>query len=61
MNIELKVARIQAGYTQKELAEIIGVEQAHYSRWETGVHEPISVYKEKIAEALGCNVERLWK
>lgn len=61
MNIELKVARIRCGYTQKEMAHMLGVEQSNYSRWERGVHEPIDVYKAKIGEILGCSPKRFWK
>lgn len=34
--INIKVARIKAGYTQQEIADKLGVAKNTVSRWETG-------------------------
>ncbi len=36
----LKDLRIQAGYTQKQVYELLGVRQSTFSAWETGRAEP---------------------
>lgn len=48
----LKKAREEAGLTQQELADRVGVEQPSVARWEAG--RPIADhYKEVIAPAVG--------
>lgn len=37
---KLKKARIDAGYTQKQIEEYTGIGQSHLSKYETGVVEP---------------------
>lgn len=36
----LKKARIEAGYTQEEIAKILGISQITISRYEKGTREP---------------------
>jgi Predicted transcriptional regulators len=50
----IKEAREKAGYSQKELAEIIGVAPNTFHGYESGKHDPKSVLLAKIAAA--CNV-----
>ncbi len=53
--VRLREFREQAGYTQEELAEEVGVRQATISAQETGESQGISYeLLERLAEALGC-------
>lgn len=51
----IKLFRQRAGLTQQELADLVGVEQPHISRWEYAHHRISDLYLGKIAAAL--NVE----
>lgn len=54
MEFHIKEAREHAGYSQKELAEIIGVAPNTFHGYESGKHDPKSELLVKIAQA--CNV-----
>lgn len=54
MKFQIKQARENAGYSQKELAEIIGVAPNTFHGYESGKHDPKSDLLIKIANA--CNV-----
>jgi transcriptional regulator with XRE-family HTH domain len=49
----VKTARDDAGFTQLEFAPLVGVTQAHLSKWETGRHRPSDDYLERIAALTG--------
>lgn len=49
----IKAARINAGLTQRELAERLNVSFVNISQWENGVRNPKIETLQKIAEALG--------
>ena len=49
------------GYTQAELAEIIGVNQATISGWQNGLRTPRTKQLPLIAKALGVSVNTLVK
>ena len=53
MEFRIKEAREKAGYSQKELAQIIGVAQNTFHGYESGKHDPKSDLLIKIAQA--CN------
>ena len=55
----IKKMRRNRGLSQKQLAELIGVEQQHVSRWENGKHRPSIDILMKIAEILNCNISDL--
>lgn len=59
MGEKLKAARKAAGMSQAQLAEAIGCQQVHISRWESGKHEPGALTLKKMAEVLGCMMEDL--
>lgn len=48
--ISLEAARVNAGLTQKELAEILGVSNVTVANWEKGVTEPSASQLRKISE-----------
>lgn len=52
MSITLKAARINAGLTQAEIAEKVGVSKPTYKKWEQGTSEPkVSQFKQ-LCDAL---------
>jgi transcriptional regulator with XRE-family HTH domain len=62
MNIgdKIKLIRTNKNLSQKELALSIGIDQAQYSRMESGKVEPTLSSLEKIAEALGIKIAELF-
>ena len=55
----IKELRKQQGLTQNKLAELIGADSNLISRWETGKSKPISLYVQKLAQALGTSTDYL--
>lgn len=55
----IKKARLDAGLTQKEVAEKLGVAQAQYARWENGGRNPKDETVEKLAEIFNTSFETL--
>lgn len=55
----IKKARLDAGLTQIEVAEKLGVAQAQYARWENGGRNPKDETVEKLAEIFGTSFEIL--
>ncbi len=56
----IKHFRTTKGLSQKEVATSIGIDQAQYSRIESGKVEPTLSSLEKIAEALSIEVAELF-
>lgn len=55
----IKKARLDAGLTQKEVAEKLGVAQAQYARWENGGRNPKDETVKKLAEIFGVSFDSL--
>jgi transcription regulator len=55
----IKKARLDAGLTQLEVAEKLGVAQAQYARWENGGRNPKDETIEKLADIFGTSFEIL--
>ena len=55
----IKKARLDAGLTQLEVAEKLGVAQAQYARWENGGRNPKDETVEKLAEIFSTSFEIL--
>lgn len=53
----MRVARKAAGYTMKQLGEIVGVSESTISLYERGMHEPDFVTVGRIADALHTTVD----
>ena len=51
--------RTQAGYSQEEFAEIIGVSRQSVSKWETSAVMPDTEYVIKICKLLGISTDTL--
>lgn len=55
----IKEARLNAGITQRELSEKLGVSFVNISQWENGTRKPKYETRQKIADALGVTVDYL--
>ena len=55
----LKEARINAGLSQKEVAEQLGVAKSSYSLYESGAREPDVTKIKKLAQILGVSSDAL--
>ncbi len=53
----IQIAREEAGYNQKELAEILGISQASLSNYEKGKRRVYYPQLQKIANSLGRPLE----
>ena len=60
MNFELLVARKRIGLSQKELGEKAGLGQGDVSRIESADWLPPTDVRQRLAEALGVEVETLF-
>ena len=54
MKITLEAARVNAGYKQKEVAEILKVSNKTISNWENGVSSPTVLQAERL-----CNLYKM--
>lgn len=59
LGVRLRTARRAAGFTQKELAEELGVEAITVSRWERGVTSPSLPRLRRIGELTQTTVSDL--
>lgn len=55
----IAAARIEAGMTQEQLADILDIPQTQIAKWETGVRHPKVENLAKIAAALNVPLENL--
>ena len=55
----IKKARLDAGLTQLEVAEKLGVAQAQYARWENGGRNPKDETVEELAEIYRVTFDKL--
>lgn len=51
----IAAARIAKGWTQRQLADALGVGQSIIARWETGGRTPKMQTLQRIADALGVD------
>jgi predicted transcriptional regulator len=54
---EIITARQEKNLTQKELAELVGTKQSNISRLESGNYNPTLDFLNKIAKAIGKELE----
>lgn len=55
----LKKLRLNAGLTQKQVADAVGVSQPNYQRWESGASSVPEGKLKKLAKALGTTVDEI--
>ena len=60
MAISLKAARVNAGFTQNELAKRLGVSKVTYWKWETGKAEPKFSKYQQICDLCGVKAEDIF-
>jgi len=56
--LQLKVTRIAAGLTRRQLAAQLGVHPGTVAEWERGEAQPITVLRERIKALLGVSPGR---
>ena len=56
----LRVLRLEKGFTQAKLAEIVGLDQSTVSDYEAGRSEPIISVAMKLAKMFNMTVEELY-
>lgn len=61
LSVTLKRVREAKGLSQKELANLIGMAQAQYSRIESGKTDPSFSVVMKIAKALGLTLSEIFQ
>ena len=55
----IREARKEKGFTQKDVAERLGITDRAVSKWERGICAPDIAYIEELAEMLGLTVAEL--
>ena len=56
---ELKAFRISKGYTQKDVAEMLGISTSHYACIEQGTHNPSTELVKVFCKAFGYEYANL--
>lgn len=61
--IAMNIARLrqEAGLRQVDLARAMGVDRSTIAKWESGLSAPKSVVLPRLADALECNIEKLFE
>ena len=59
--LALREYRTRKGYTQKQIAEIMGVVPSCVTQWESGTRKPNLVMLKKLAGVLECTTDDLLK
>lgn len=57
--LKIKQYRQQAGFTQSQLAALVGATQKQISAWENGTNEPSIRVLKAISESLACTIDDL--
>lgn len=60
INRRIKDLRNKKGYSQEKMAELIGIEQATYSNWETGKIDLSLKMIKRVAKALEVDEKLIW-
>ena len=53
LNSLLHDARLERGWSQQQLAELLGTTSVNISRWENGSNFPTPYYRQKLCEVFG--------
>mgnify|MGYP004551790127 FL=1 len=57
---KLALMRERAKLTQRELADVLGVERSTVAKWESGAAYPRASQLPALAKALGCSIDELY-
>ena len=60
-NARLKAARVAAGYSQRDLAALVGVTEQVVGRWETRRAVPSRENRERVATLLDVSTFEIWE
>lgn len=55
----IKELRVERGFTQPQLAKLVGVSNGMISVWENNINEPKASYVKKLATVLGVTSDYL--
>lgn len=58
--MNLKNRRIECGFTQEYLANLLGINRSTVSMWETGESMPRADKLPKLAAILGCSINDIF-
>ena len=58
--MKIKEMRLEAGLTQQDLADRMGVDRSTVSYWETNTSYPRGEQLPKLADILGCSIDALY-
>lgn len=61
IDIRFKQMRLNANLTQKQAADVLGIDQATVHLWEAGKTKPRASLLPAIAKLYGCTVDELLK
>ena len=61
MRVKLKKIRESYGFTQQQLADIVGISRNHYGQIETGEKKPGLDVALRIKNALGYTKDDIWE
>jgi len=61
MSLTLPELRQRAGYSQKEVSDILKINQSSISHWEHGRHFPRIQHIYALAELYSCGIEDIFK
>lgn len=59
VKLTLKAARVNAGYSQKEAAKLLGISNVTLCNWENGTSFPNAQQIDKICELYGVSYDNL--
>ena len=59
VKMTLEAARVNAGYTQKEAAKLLGISNQTLCNWENGVTFPNAQQIDRICELYGVSYDNL--
>lgn len=57
--MSFRSARERAGYTQQDIARILGVDGTTPGKWESGINLPRAATLARLAALYGCPIEDL--
>lgn len=55
----LRALRVERGFTQKQVAEMLGIDRTTYAKYEAGANEPGIAMIKRLAEAFGVTTDYL--
>lgn len=60
MALNITKMRKDAGYTQKDIADILGIDQSTVAKWENGTSYPMVSTLPKLAKLFKCSIDDLF-